>query len=49
MVNGYCLAGSYTVSWNAEDHTGRQNAGDIYLLRLQAEDYTKTVKMMYIQ
>ena len=49
LVNGYCLAGTHTVSWNAGDHTGGQHAGDIYLLRLQAGDYAKTIKMMYIQ
>lgn len=46
LASGYCMAGYHTVSWDAGDHSGCQNTGDIYLLRLLTGEYSKTIKIM---
>ena len=47
--SGYRSAGTHTISWNARDDKGRQIASDIYLLHIQAGNYSKTIKMMYLK
>ncbi len=49
LDSGYRRAGTHTVLWDAKDNLGRQIASEIYLLRIQAGNYVKTIKMMYIQ
>jgi hypothetical protein len=49
LVNGYRMAGTYTISWDAKDEKGQQIANGMYLLCLLAGRYRKTVKMMHIQ
>ncbi len=49
LDSGYRTAGSHTLSWNATDDYGRQVASGIYLLRIQAGKYLKTIKMTYIR
>jgi flagellar hook assembly protein FlgD len=49
LDSGYRRAGTHTISWNARDDKGRQIASDIYLLRIQAGTYLKTIKMIYLQ
>jgi hypothetical protein len=49
LASGYHRAGTHTVSWNAKNEMGQQIASEIYLLHLQAGNYVKTIKMMYIR
>ena len=41
--------GSYTVSWNGRDHSGREVAGGMYFARLQASDNSSVAKMVYLR
>ncbi len=49
LEDGYRLAGIHTLTWDAKDDTGRQVASGMYLLRIQAGRYFKTIKLTYIR
>ncbi|MFZ5519016.1 MAG: T9SS type A sorting domain-containing protein [Candidatus Zhuqueibacterota bacterium] len=49
LVNGYKVAGNYSVSWDAKDYTGRNVSGGIYFYRIEAGDYSKTMKMLLLK
>ncbi len=46
---GFRTAGSHSLSWDARDDRGRQVASGLYLLRIQAGQSIKTLKMMYLR
>jgi len=41
--------GSYKVSWNGTDKTGRMVSAGMYFARLQAGEYSSVVKMVYLR
>lgn len=49
LVNENKVAGSYSVSWDAKDYTGRNVSGGIYFYRLEAGDYSVTKKMLLLK
>jgi len=49
LVNGYKVGGTYSVSWDAKDYTGRAVSGGIYFYRLEAGDYSTTMKMLLLK
>lgn len=42
-------AGHYEMYWNGYDDSGKQVSTGVYFARLQAEDYSKTIKMLYLK
>jgi hypothetical protein len=42
-------AGSYTTQWNGSDDSGNPVSTGVYFCRLQARDYSKTIKMVYLR
>ncbi len=48
LFDGYKSAGTHTFNWNAE-HDKRQLASGIYFLRLVANNFSQTIKMMYLK
>ena len=49
LVNGSQTAGQKQVTWNGTDDQGRGVVSGVYLYRLQASGYKKTLKMILIQ
>ncbi len=47
--SGSQTAGWYEHTWNGLDETGRPVPTGLYLTRLQAGSYTKTIKMLYLK
>ena len=41
--------GNYKIHWNGEDHSGNPVSTGVYFARLQAEDYSKTIKMVLLK
>lgn len=42
-------AGTHKVQWNGLDDRGKQVSTGVYLARLQAGDFSKTIKMVYLK
>lgn len=49
LVDGFENSGNYSYVWEAVDANSRQLATGIYLARLQADSYVKTIKMVIIR
>jgi len=49
LVNNIQQAGSYTIQWNGTDVSGQSVGTGTYLARIQAGDYSKTIKMVYLR
>ncbi|MCF7842314.1 MAG: T9SS type A sorting domain-containing protein, partial [Lentisphaeria bacterium] len=49
LVNGQQSAGYYTIQWRGLTDTGTPIASGIYLYRIQAGKFSKTLKMMYMK
>ena len=49
LYNNLQQAGSHSVQWDATDEQGRSVASGIYLCRMQAKDFNKTVKLMLVR
>ena len=49
LENGFRKAGRYEVEWNGMDQAGRPVATGIYLLRMKAGRFQKTIKMMLVK
>ncbi len=49
LYNNLQQAGSHSVQWDATDEQGRSVASGIYLCRMQANDFNKTVKLMLVR
>ncbi len=41
--------GNYQVQWNGLDHSGNHVSTGVYFCRLDAGDYSKTIKMVYLK
>ncbi len=41
--------GNYQVQWNGIDQSGNPVSTGVYIARLQAGDYSKTTKMVYLK
>lgn len=48
LVNGIVDAGRHTVVWNGTDSDGRRVAAGVYLCRMKADGYDRTVKMTLV-
>jgi hypothetical protein len=46
LVNEYRPAGSYTITWNGIDESGRKVGSGVYLYRMIAGNFRKTLKMI---
>ena len=42
-------AGSHTISWDCRDSSGREVASGVYFCRLNASDFSKTIKMVFLK
>jgi len=49
LENGFRKAGRYEIEWNGVDQAGRPVATGIYLLRMKAGSFQKTIKMMLVK
>ena len=49
LVKGYQNAGRQKVIWNGKNLTGSSAASGIYFYRLQASEFTQTMKMIFIK
>ncbi len=41
--------GAYSIQWNGTDHSGNSVSAGVYLCRLQAGEYSKTIKMVHLR
>ena len=46
LLNASQNAGKYIVSWDGRDGYGKETPSGIYLVRLQADDFNKTIKII---
>lgn len=49
LVNGEQEAGYYTIQWNGTNDFGGKVASGIYIYRIVAGDFTKTIKMNFLK
>lgn len=49
LVNGNLPSGSHRVIWNGKDDNNRSVSSGIYMYRMDANGYTKTLKMMLMK
>jgi len=49
LTDRYQSTGSYTVEWNGTDDLGNTLSAGVYLCRLVAGDYSKTIKIVYLR
>jgi hypothetical protein len=49
LVNSRLQAGNYTAQWNGENNSGRTVASGVYIYRVEAGQYVKTMKMMLLK
>ena len=49
LLNKHQQTGSYNIQWNGVDYSGKQVSTGVYFARLQAGDYSKTIKMMHLK
>jgi len=49
LADGEQPAGSHDVQWNGLDDSGNQVGTGVYLCRLDAGDYSQTIKMVYLK
>lgn len=49
LVNDFQEAGNYSFTWNATAVTGKQLSSGIYLARIQAGSFSKTVKLLLMK
>ena len=49
LLNEFRAAGEYTLAWNAVAANGMPVASGVYFVRLSAQGFAKTIKMMYLQ
>jgi hypothetical protein len=49
LVDGRQSAGFYDLQWQAKDAQGNPLGTGMYLARIQAGDFSKTIKMLYLK
>ena len=49
LVNNMQNAGTHNVTWNGLDDSGSQVSTGVYLYRLDAADFSKTIKMLFLK
>lgn len=49
LVNNYKAPGNYKASWDGKDYAGRVVAGGVYFYRIEAGDFSKTMKMLLLK
>ncbi len=49
LVDGYQTGLQYTVKWNGTNDFGEPASSGIYFARMQTGDYTKTIKMAFVE
>ncbi len=49
ITNGEQTSGRYQVQWNGLDQSGYQVSTGLYFARLEAGDFTQTIKMVYLK
>ncbi len=49
LVSQDLAAGFHKAVWDATDDMGRQLSGGLYIYRIQADSFTKTMKMVLIK
>jgi len=49
LVEGALTAGSHEVTWTGRDQAGNAVGSGVYFYRLEAEDFTRTRKMLLVQ
>ena len=49
LVNTHKASGKYHTSWDAKDYAGRNVAGGVYFYRIEAGEYTKSMKMLLLK
>jgi flagellar hook assembly protein FlgD len=49
LVNNQKPAGFYNLTWDGKGHNNNTLPTGVYLLRMEAENFVKTMKMVFIQ
>jgi hypothetical protein len=49
LVNAFQQAGEYEYIWNAASATGNRTGNGVYFARLQAEKFSKTIKLVLMK
>jgi len=49
LTAGHKQAGRYSLNWNARSHTGEMVSTGVYFCRLDAGDFSQTIKMLYLK
>ncbi|NOZ62969.1 MAG: T9SS type A sorting domain-containing protein [Calditrichaeota bacterium] len=49
LVNMYKAPGTYKVSWDGKDYTGKVVAGGVYFYHIEAGDFNQTMKMLFLK
>ncbi len=49
LVNTHKAPGTYKVSWDGKDYTGKVVAGGVYFYHIEAGDFSKTMKMLFLK
>lgn len=49
LQNAYKAAGNYELQWNGLDQSGNPVNTGVYFCRLQADEHSKTIKMVYLR
>ena len=49
LIDQKQFAGNYSVRWNGKDYCGRTVTGGIYLGKIQAGTYNKTIRMILLK
>ncbi|MGA7721746.1 MAG: hypothetical protein WCA84_11280 [Ignavibacteriaceae bacterium] len=49
LINGELQADNYTVQWNGENNIGHPVASGVYIYRVTAGQYVKSLKMILLK
>jgi hypothetical protein len=49
LLHGQLQAGYYTIQWNGDNNSGHSVASGMYIYRVDAGQYVKTMKMMFLK
>jgi flagellar hook assembly protein FlgD len=49
FVHSELEAGNYTAQWNGENSVGQTVASGVYIYRVVAGEYVKSLKMMFLK
>ena len=48
VLESYQSAGTYSISWDGSNASGEIGSTGVYFCRLEAGEYSQTIKMVYL-